>query len=86
MLNISILILVVVVLFSASKRLGRTLTAGSIENVIKRSETALEKINEDAKNPNAKSWFAVAWLLSLTVSTTMIGLSIYILINILSFT
>lgn len=86
MLNISILILVVLVLFVAAKRLGRILTAGSIENVIKRSETALEKVKEDAKHPNAKSWFVIAWWLGLAITTTVIGLSIYILINILSFT
>lgn len=85
MLNFAILTLTVIVLLVSLIRLGRILSVGSIENVIKRSEDNLAKLKKDLNVHNAKAIFGFAWLLSVIVTTSLIGLSTYILINILNF-
>ena len=85
MLNFAILTLTVIVLLVSLKRLGSVLSAGSVENVIKRSEDKLAKLKKDLNAHNAKAVFGFAWLLGVIVTTSLIGLSTYILINILNF-
>ena len=85
MLNFAILTLTVIVLLVSLIRLGRILSVGSIENLIKRSEDNLAKLKKDLNVHNAKAIFGFAWLLSVIVTTSLIGLSTYILINILNF-
>ena len=85
MLNFAILTLTVIVLLASLKRLGSVLSAGSIENVIKRSEDNLVKLKKDLNVRNAKAVFCFAWLLGVIVTTSLIGLSTYILVNISNF-
>ena len=85
MLNFAILTLTVIVLLVSLRRLGHILSAGSVENVIKRSEDNLAELKKVLNVHNAKAIFGFAWLLSVIVTTSLIGLSTYILINILNF-
>lgn len=85
MLNFAILTITVIVLLVSLKRLGRILSAGSIENVIKRSEDQLVKLKKDLNAHNAKALFGFAWLFGVIITTSLIGLSTYILVNILHF-
>lgn len=85
MLNFAILTIAVIVLLVSLKRLGRILSAGSIENVIKRSEDQLVKLKKDLNAHNAKALFGLAWFIALLFTTSLIGLSTYILVNILNF-
>ena len=85
MLNFAILTLTVIVLLVSLKRLVHILSAGSVDNVIKRSEDNLAELKKDLNVHNAKAIFGFAWLLSVIVTTSLIGLSTYILINILNF-
>ena len=52
MLNTAILIATLLVLVASVKRLYRTLTVGSMEQLVKRGEDALTKLKEDANKPN----------------------------------
>ena len=54
MLNTAILIATLLVLVVSVKRLYRTLTVGSMEQLVKRSEDALTKLKEDANKPTSK--------------------------------
>ena len=55
MLNTAILITTLLVLVVSVKRLYRTLTVGSMEQLVKRGEDALTKLKEDEKlNDNSK--------------------------------
>ena len=85
MLNFAILTLTVIVLLVSLRRLGHILSAGSVENVIKRSEDNLAKLKKDLNVHNAKAIFCFAWLFGVIITTSLIGLSAYILINILNF-
>ena len=85
MLNFAILTLTVIVLLASLKRLDSVLSAGSIENVIKRSEDNLVKLKKDLNVRNAEAVFCFTWLLGVIVTTSLIGLSTYILVNISNF-
>ena len=85
MLNFAILTLTVIVLLVSLKRLGHILSAGSVENVIKRSEDNLAKLKKDLNVHNTKAIFCFAWLFGVIITTSLIGLSTYILVNILNF-
>jgi hypothetical protein len=85
MLNFAILTITVIVLLVSLKRLGRILSAGSIDNVIKRSEDQLVKLKKDLNTHNSKALFGFAWLFCVIITTSLIGLSTYILVNILNF-
>ena len=88
MLNIAILIVTLLVLMSSVKRLYRTLTVGSmeqLEQLVKRGEDALTKLKEDANKPNSKGVFVFAWLFSVVLLSATTALSVYILTNILNF-
>ena len=85
MLNFAILTITVIVLLVSLIRLGNILSAGSVENVIKRSEDNLAKLKKALSVYNAKAVFGFAWLLGVIITTSLIGLSTYILINILNF-
>ena len=85
MLNTAILITTLLVLVVSVKRLYRTLTVGSMEQLVKRGEDALTKLKEDASKPNSKGVFVFAWLFSVVLLSATTALSVYILTNILNF-
>ena len=85
MLNTAILIATLLVLVVSVKRLYRTLTVGSMEQLVKRGEDALTKLKEDANKPNSKGVFVFAWLFSVVLLSATTVLSVYILTNILNF-
>ena len=85
MLNTAILIVTLLVLVVSVKRLYRTLTVGSMEQLVKRSEDALTKLKEDANKPNSKGVFVFAWFFSVVLLSATTALSVYILTNILNF-
>lgn len=85
MLNTAILITTLLVLVVSVKRLYRTLTVGSMEQLVKRGEDALTKLKEDANKPNSKGVFVFAWLFSVVLLSATTALSVYILTNILNF-
>lgn len=85
MLNTAILIVTVLVLLVSLKRLGKILTTGSPETMLKRHEASLEKLKEDLSKPNSKGLFAIAWLTALVIMSSTTALSIYVLTNILNF-
>ena len=85
MLNTAILITTLWVLVVSVKRLYRTLTLGSMEQLVKRYEDALNKVKEDANKPNSKGVFVFAWFFSVVLLQITAALSIYILTNILNF-
>ena len=85
MLNIAILIAALLVLVVSVTRLYRTLTVGSMKQMVKRSEDALTKLKEDVNKPNQKGVFVFAWLFSVVVLSATTALSVYILTNILNF-
>ena len=85
MINTAILIVTLLVLMSSVKRLYRTLTVGSMEQLVKRSEDALTKLEEFASKHNSKDVFVIAWLFNVVLLSATTALSVYILINILNF-
>ena len=85
MLNTAILIATLLVLVVSVKRLYRTLTLGSMEQLVKRGEDALTKLKEDANKPNQKGVFVFAWLFCVVLLSATTALSVYILTNILNF-
>ena len=85
MLNIAILVVTVLVLFSSLKRFGKILSVGSAEKLVESYENKLTKLKKDVNNPDAKNYFGLAWLIALLFTTSLIGLSTYILVNILNF-
>ena len=85
MLNTAILITTLLVLVVSVKRLYRTLTVGSMEQLVKRGEDALTKLKEDANKPNQKGVFVFAWLFCVVLLSATTALSVYILTNILNF-
>ena len=85
MLNTAILITALLVLVVSVKRLYRTLTVGSMEQLVKRGEDALTKLKEDANKPNHKGVFVFAWLFCVVLLSATTALSVYILTNILNF-
>ena len=85
MLNTAILIVTLLVLVVSVKRLYRTLTLGSMEQLVKRGEDALTKLKEDANKPNQKGVFVFAWFFSVVLLSATTALSAYILTNILNF-
>lgn len=85
MLNIAILVVTVLVLFSSLKRFGKILSVGSAEKLVESYENKLTKLKKDVSKPDAKNYFGLAWLIALLFTTSLIGLSTYILINILNF-
>ena len=85
MLNTAILITTLLVLVVSVKRLYRTLTLGSMEQLVKRGEDALTKLKEDANKPNSKGVFVFAWFFSVVLLSATAALSVYILTNILNF-
>lgn len=85
MLNTAILVVTLLVLVVSVKRLYRTLTLSSMEQLVKRYEDALNKVKEDANNPNSKGVFVFAWLFSVVLLSATTVLSVYILTNILNF-
>ena len=85
MLNIAILIAALLVLVVSVKRLYRTLTVGSMEQLVKRGEDALTKLKEDANKPNQKGVFVFAWLFNVVLLSATTALSVFILTNILNF-
>ena len=85
MLNTAILITTLLVLLVSVKRLYRTLTLGSMEQLVKRGEDALTKLKEDANKPNSKGVFVFAWLFCVVLLSATTVLSVYILTNILNF-
>ncbi len=84
MLNTAILITTLLVLVVSVKRLYRTLTVGSMEQLVKRNEDALTKLKEDANKPNSKGVFVFAWFFSIMLLQITTALSVYILTNILN--
>ena len=86
MLNTAILIAALLVLVVSVKRLYSTLTVGSMEQLVKRSEDALTKLKEYANQPNSKGVFVIAWLFNVVVLSATTALSVFILTNILNFT
>ena len=85
MLNTAILIAALLVLVVSVKRLYRTLTVGSMEQLVKRGEDALTKLKEDANKPNSKDVFVFAWLFCVVLLSATTALSVFILTNILNF-
>lgn len=85
MLNTAILIVTLLVLVVSVKRLYRTLTVGSMEQLVKRSEVALTKLEEFANQPNSKGVFVIAWTFNVILLSATTTLSVYILTNILNF-
>ena len=88
MLNTAILIATLLVLVVSVKRLYRTLTVGSmeqLEQLVKRGEDALTKLKEDANKPNSKGVFVFAWFFCVVLLSATTALSVYILTNILNF-
>ena len=85
MLNTAILITALLVLVVSVKRLYRTLTLGSMKQLVKRGEDALTKLKEDANQPNSKGVFVFAWLFCVVLLSATTALSVYILTNILNF-
>ena len=85
MLNTAILIAALLVLVVSVKRLYRTLTVGSMEQLVKRSEDALTNLEEFASTPNSKGVFVFAWLFNVVVLSATTALSVFILTNILNF-
>ena len=85
MLNTAILVVTLLVLVVSVKRLYRTLTLGSMEQLVKRGEDALNKVKEDANKPNHKGVFVFAWFFSVVFLQIIAALSVFILINILNF-
>ena len=85
MLNIAILITALLVLVVSVKRLYRTLTVGSMEQLVKRGEDALTKLKEFASKPNSKGVFVFAWLFNVVLLSATTALSVFILTNILNF-
>ena len=85
MLNIAILVVTVLVLFSALKRVGLILSIGSIEKLVEYHENKLTKLKKDVSEPDVKDYFGLAWLVALLITTSLIGLTTYILVNILNF-
>lgn len=85
MINYAILFVTLAALFFGLRWLKRVLRAGSVENMIKKQEVSLNKMKEDSKEPNYKLAFAVAWLISIFGSLTVIGAAIYVLANKLNF-
>ena len=85
MLNTAILITTLLVLVLSVKRLYRTLTLGSMEQLVKRSEDALTKLEEFASKPNSKRVFVFAWLFNVVLLSATTALSVFILTNILNF-
>ena len=85
MLNTAILIAALLVLVVSVKRLYRTLTVGSMEQLVKRSEDALTNLEELASKPNSKGVFVFAWFFSVVLLSATTALSVYILTNILNF-
>ena len=85
MLNTAILIAALLVLVVSVKRLYRTLTVGSMEQLVKRSEDALTNLEELASKPNSKGAFVFAWFFSVVLLSATTALSVFILTNILNF-
>lgn len=85
MVNTAILVIVVLVLISSLKRLYNILTVGSFDKMIKKRQASLDELKEDANKPNANTLFCSAWLFSLIYVSVMVGLSVYVLTNILNF-
>ena len=85
MLNTAILIAALLVLVVSVKRLYSTLTLGSMEQLVKRSEDALTNLEELASKPNSKSAFVFARFFSVVLLSATTALSVYILTNILNF-
>ncbi len=85
MLNTAILIATLLVLLVSVKHLYRTLTVGSMEQLVKRYEDAFKKAKEEANKPNQKGVFVFAWFFSVVLLSTTTALSVYILTNILNF-
>ena len=85
MLNTAVLIVTLLVLMSSVKRMYRTLTVGSMEQLVKRGEDALTKLKEYANKPNQKGVFVFAWFFSVVLLSATTALSVYILTNILNF-
>ena len=85
MLNIAILVVTVLVLFSALKRVGLILSIGSIEKLVERHEKKLTELKKDVSKPDVKNYFGLAWLVALLFTLSLIGLTTYILVNILNF-
>jgi hypothetical protein len=84
-LNTAILITTLLVLVVSVKRLYRTLTLGSMEQLVKRYEDALNKVKEDANKPNQKGVFVFAWFFIVVLLSATTALSVFILTNILNF-
>ena len=53
--------------------------------MISKQEASLNRMKEDAKDPKYKLAFAVAWLISILGSSTIISIATYVLANKLSF-
>ena len=85
MLNTAILIAALLVLVVSVKRLYRILTLGSMEQLVKQREVALNKLKEDANKPNQKGVFVFAWFFSVVLLSATTALSVFILTNILNF-
>ena len=85
MLNTAILITALLVLVVSVKRLYQTLTVGSMEQLVKWYEDALNKAKESANKPNQKGVFVFAWFFSVLLLSATTALSVYILTNILNF-
>lgn len=85
MLNTAILIATLLVLVVSVKRLYRTLTVGSMEQMVKRYEDALKNVKEGANQPNSKGVFVFAWFFCVLLLSATTALSAYILTNILNF-
>ena len=85
MLNTAILITALLVLVVSVKRLYSTLTVGSMEQLVKRSEDALTKLEEFASKPNSNDVFVFAWLFNVVLLSATTALSVFILTNILNF-
>ena len=85
MLNTAILITALLVLVVSVKRLYSTSTVGSMEQLVKRSEVALTKLEEFASKPNSNDVFVIAWLFNVVVLSATTALSVFILTNILNF-
>ena len=85
MLNTAILIAALLVLVVSVKRLYSTLTVGSMEQLVKRSEDALTNLEELANQPNSKGVFVIAWTFNVVLLSATTTLSVYVLTNILNF-
>ncbi len=85
MLNTAILIAALLVLVVSVKQLYRTLTVGSMEQMVKWYEDALKKAKEEVNKPNHKGVFVFAWFFSVVLFSATTALSVYILTNILNF-